>query len=465
MKKSFVRFFLFVVVSIVFATSAYAEHLFGPDELDTNYGAIIRVRQEIWDDVVTLDSSNTGSGADRNFFRLKTSLFANLDYDKKVALFLKLTNEAKYYGTGPFNFKAGNDKFDPDELVFDNLYVDAKNIGGLPVDIRIGRQDFIGTYGEGFLLMDGTPGDGSRTYYFNAAKVNVRLSQNVNFDLTYISDPKTDVYLPSIHPSVKGSLYVDNKKLLTGSDEQAFVAYGRGKINNLTLEPYYVYKTEQPVNGGIVPSKLKLNTVGARLLYTVDSWNIGGEFAHQFGDYDNGQNRRGTGGYAFVGRKYEAIPLKPEWELRYIYLSGDKPGTTDKIETWDPLFSRSPYWNELFIYTLVPETAKFGGPIPGYWTNLELLKASIKLNFTPATNLALSYQYLWAPESTQGLTAAMFSNSGHSRGHLPTAILSHKFSKSVDGYLQVEYFVPGNFYNKDKTDNATFFRWQLQIKI
>ena len=130
MKKYAVRFLFFLAVSLLFAASAYAEHLFGPDELDTSYGAIIRVRQEIWDDVVTLDSSKTGSGADRNFFRLKTSLFGTLDYDKKVALFLKLTNEAKYYGMGPFNFKAGTDKFDPDELVFDNLYVDAKNIAG-----------------------------------------------------------------------------------------------------------------------------------------------------------------------------------------------------------------------------------------------------------------------------------------------------------------------------------------------
>ncbi|HWR58603.1 MAG TPA: alginate export family protein, partial [Thermodesulfovibrionales bacterium] len=298
-------------------------------------------------------------------------------------------------------------------------------------------------------------------------KANVKINPCYNFDLLYITDPKTDIYLPSLHPAFKGNAfqYIDRKKVLTGSEEQAFVAYGRAKFDKLIVEPYYMYKTEQPVAGGVEATKLKLNTIGARVAYSVDAWNMGAEYAHQFGDYDSGKDRTGNGGYVYVGRKYEPVMWKPEWELRYVYLSGDKADTTGKIETWNPLFSRNPYWNELFIYTLVTENAKFGGGIPGYWSNLQLLKASVKLNFSPATNLALSYQHLWAPESTSGLSAAMFSNSGTDRGHLPTAMLSHKFSKSVDAYLQLEYFIPGDFYNKDKTDNATFFRWQVQIKI
>ncbi|HUO76649.1 MAG TPA: hypothetical protein VMU21_03640, partial [Thermodesulfovibrionales bacterium] len=78
-------------------------------------------------------------------------------------------------------------------------------------------------------------------------------------------------------------------------------------------------------------------------------------------------------------------------------------------------------------------------------------------------SLALAYQYLWAPQSTAGLPSAMFSNSGHSRGHLPTALLSYQFSKKLDGYLQFEYFVPENFYASK--DDAIFFRWQLNYKL
>ncbi len=462
MKKYLLRAFLLAAVSIVFVANAYAE-------IKVDYGAAFRLRQEIWDDAVDLGTSQ----ADRNFIRLRTSVWGKADFTPDLGAYLRLTNEAKDYALGPFKAYKTNpnrDNLDPDELVIDNLYADAKNVFGLPVDLRIGRQDFIGVYGEGFLFMDGTPGDGSRTFYFNAARVNVKVNPCFNFDLTYITDPKTDIYMPSIHPAVRGPLYVDNKKLLTGSNEQAFLVYGRGKLlDNLTIEPYYVYKTEQPINGGIDLTKLKLNTIGARALYSINSWNFGGEFAHQWGEYDSGRDRTGNGGYVFVNRKYDAITWKPEFDLRYVYLSGNKssfdvahPGN-DKVNTWDPLFSRNPYWNELLIYTLVGETAKFGGPIPGYWTNMEIAKATFKLNFTPTTNLALAYQYLWAPESTKGLNPALFSNSGTSRGHLPTAILNHAFSKNIDGMLQLEYFVPEGFYAVK--DNATFFRWQLQFRI
>jgi hypothetical protein len=463
MRKHVFRVILLLAASIMFASVVHAEVKF-------DAGADFRLRQEIWDNTVTLNTlARDTSGADRNFLRLRTRVWGKADFSSDFGAYLKLTNEAKWFGLGPFkSFKTNPDKdeFDPDELIVDNLYVDARNLFGA-VDLRIGRQDFIGTYGEGFLIMDGTPGDGSRSFYFNAAKANVKVGKSFNFDLTYITDPRSDIYMPSIHPSVSGGGFVDNKKLLTASNEQAFVAYGRGKIENLTIEPYYIYKTENAfltgnISGAPVP-KLKLNTIGARAVYSFDSWKVGGEFAHQWGEYSGGVDRTGNGGYIFVSRKYEQTTWKPEFDLRFVYLSGDDPDSS-KIETWDPLFSRNPYWNELIIYTLIPETGKFGGPIPGYWTNMEILKATAKLNFTPATNLALALQYLWAPEKTAGLPAAMFSNNGHNRGFLPTAILSHKFSKNVDAMAQLEYFAPGNFY-ADAADNALFFRWQLQVKF
>jgi len=48
----------------------------------------------------------------------------------------------------------------------------------LPIDFKIGRQDFLGQYGEGFLILDGTPGDGSRSFYFNAIKLTWKINSN-----------------------------------------------------------------------------------------------------------------------------------------------------------------------------------------------------------------------------------------------------------------------------------------------
>ena len=459
------------VVSVVFLTAILYVSV-AHAETTLKYGAAFRLRQEIWDDVVGLDVNRTGAFADRNFFRLRTQLWMRADFSPQIGIYARLANEMKYFD-GPFTaYKLNNDgsdpdRYDPDELIMDNLYFDAKDVFGLPVDVRIGRQDFLGpdTYGEGFLLMDGTPADGSRTFYFNAAKLRWKINKENSFDFVYIDDPRTDVFLPSWHPAVTGGLYVDNKKVLTASREQAFVLYGRSKVtDNVTLEPYYIYKIEQSFGS---TTKLNLNTLGARAVVAFNGgWKVGGEFATQFGDYNDGgiwQDRTGNGGYVFVGRKYENVGVKPEWDLRYVYLSGDDKGTTDKNETFDPLFSRNPNWNELIIYPLLNETAAYGGAgIPGYWTNMEILKASIKLNFSPQTALLLAYQYLWAPEKS-GITSAMFG-TGKERGHLPTAILTHAFSKDLDAMVQLEYFIPGSYYS-DQADNATFFRWQLQYRL
>lgn len=466
-KRSFAVMFVLFLATVMYVSVAHAE-------TNLTGGANFRLRQEIWDDVTSFDTINTAtSAADRNFFRLRTQLWGRADFGPKFGVYARLVNEMKYFD-GPFTaFKSFNDRpgrpdpdrYDPDEIAVDNLFFDAKDVFGLPVDVRIGRQDFLGPdmYGEGFLLMDGSPADGSRTFYFNAARAKWKINEKNSLDFVYIDDPKTDVFMPSIHPAVTGGLFVDNKKLLTASREQAFVLYGRSKVaDNVTVEPYYIFKSEQafaPRN-----SKLRLNTLGARAVVSLPSgWKFGGEFATQFGDYSDDTDRSGNGGYVFVGRKYENVGLKPEFDLRYVYLSGDDPNT-NKNETFDPLFSRNPNWSEIFIYALPNEQLANGGGIPGYWTNLEILKASVKLNFSPQTNLLLSYQYLWAPQSTKGLSSDMFSNSGKDRGHLPIAILSHIFSKKVDGFAELEYFIPGSFYSS-KADNATFFRLQLQYKI
>ncbi|MDX9714449.1 MAG: alginate export family protein [Dissulfurispiraceae bacterium] len=446
MAKRFVVFVSILIFASFFAVEVSAEVKF-------DAGATLRLRQEIWDNVVTLGTGKTQP--DRNFFRFRTSVWGKASFSEQAALYLKLTNEAKYY-TGPFKFNNGQDRLDEDEIIFDNLYLDLKKLFGGAVDLRIGRQDFIGPtgYGEGFIILEGTPGDGSRSFYFNAAKATVRFHKDHSVDLIYISDPKDDRYLPSA--------YAANKKQLTGSDEAGFVVYGKSKLSDsLTLEPYYVYKTEDALGSY---SRLKLNTLGLRAAYKNNGWHIRGEYARQFGEYTGGMDRKGEGGYITIGRKYDKAALKPEFNIGYVYLSGDDPSTPNKNEAWNPLFSRVPMWNELIVYTLIPETGDMGGPIPAYWTNLHILRADIQLSLSNATSVKLGYNYLLADEKTSGKDPAMFSNNDKGRGHLPMAFVFHKFSSKLDGMIQAEYFIPGDFY-ASTTKSALFFRWQLQYKL
>jgi len=475
MRKFLAVALLVLLVGLFFISAAFAEVTF-------NYGASERIRQEIWDNLVdlkTLPPSNTAY--DRNFFRFRTSLWGSADFNKDTGAYLKLTSEI-FYNLGPYKQPSGPklapknfERLDEGEMVFDNLYIKANNVFGLPVDLKVGRQDFLGPdmYGEGFLIADGTPGDGSRTFYFNAAKAKWRINQDHSVDFVYITNRARDEYLPVWRTAVPNAgTYYNNKKILNASDEQAFVVYGRDKLSeNLTIEPYYIFKKEEGFQFpfGVTPPKsvtpaLDLNTIGARVVYQIAPWKLGGEFAHQFGDYDGGTDRSAYGGYVFGSRKFADMTLKPEFEIRFVYLSGDKPDT-EKNESWDPLFSRNPYWNELLIYTEIYENIKQNYAIPGYWSNLQLYMAKVKMDLTPDTNLSLSYQYLRANEKANTVSSykAMFGN-GNERGHLPTFLLSHKFSKNIDAFLQYEYFIPGSFY-ADNAKNGQFLRWQLQFKI
>lgn len=457
-RTSFIRFSILLAVSLILATSAFAEHLFGPEELDTTFGVTFRFRQETWDNVFDLKNvSNTTTSTnsvDRNFFRLKTSLWYKMDYSKKYDFLVKFTNEAQYFLSDRTDRYPGepNARFVEDEIVFDNLYAGANGIFGIPLDIRIGRQDFLFTHGEGFLILDGTPLDGSRTFYFNAAKANIKFGEKANVDLIYITDQETDLYLPSMYAGVK--------RQINYSDEQGVVVYGRIKATEgLSVEPYYIYKKEQDVTrGAALQPELDLNTVGARAVFGFGGgWKLRGEFAYQFGEYGNSAStdREGYGGYAYIGRKYEDVGMKPGFDLGAIYLSGDDPDTTDKDEGWDPLFSRWPWLSELYVFTLGKERGI------AYWSNLQAYRANFNFKIGESSGLDLTYIYMLANENATGT----FFSDGKERGHLPQAKLSHQFSKAVDGYVLVEYFVPGDFYSTDNNDNAAFVRWQLQWKI
>ncbi len=322
MRKSVCGLLLLCFAMLLISEVAFAE-------IKADYGASFRLRQEYWEKVTDL---KTLGQADRDFFRLRSSLWGKVDVNQQLGAYLKLTNESKYYlgSYTPFltaDKTSDDNRFDADELIVDNLYLDAKNIFGIPVDLRIGRQDFLGAYGEGFLILDGTPGDGSRSFYFNAVKATWKIAKSHSLDLVYISNTRRDQYLPSLYPSRSDSLsgYVENRKLLNASNETGYVIYGKTGISDaFRIEPYYIYKEEDPV--GTNP-KLKLNTLGARVVLSVDSWRLRAEYSQQFGEYENNRDRKGNGGYVFLGQKLAGVPLEPEWELGYVRLSGDDPAT------------------------------------------------------------------------------------------------------------------------------------------
>lgn len=413
-------------------------------------GASERVRYELWKNIFDMNGDALDN---RSFFRFKTSLWGQACFDKDFSLYAKLTDEFKSYTYyAPSSSKTwGRTKkgypFDINEVIFDNLYVDAKNIFTAPVSLRLGRQDLT-DYGEGFLIADGTPNDGSRSFYFNAAKANWQVDASNSLDLIYIDDPRTDQMLPDINEEKVHTS-------LTTSQETAGVLYLKNKaIQHLALESYYIYKKEGQEGVGFQGEKGEINTFGSYAKYDLSPFTLRGQLAYQFGTY-GANDRQGLGGYAFVDRDFKDITWQPTASIGLVYLSGDDRSTS-KDESWDPLFSRTPWYSELYNLSYKSETG-----ILAYWTNLQMLRSSLAVKPTDKSKVSLFYNYLRA--NTEIPSSTVFSGRGRDRGSLPQLRFDYMFTKNITAYILGEYFVPGNVYlNKD---NAVFVRCEVQVKF
>jgi hypothetical protein len=431
-----------LLVFLSFSITVFADGVF-------DYGFYLRLRQEYVENV--FDFNKASIMRDDNYFRLKASVWGKWNFSDDVNMFVKLTTEPKYYLSTTGQMSGGKELKDQ-EIFFDNLYLDVKNAFGMPVDLRLGRQDFLMTHGEGFLIMDGTPSDGGRSLYFNAAKATLKFDEKNSLDIIYTQNTYQDEYLPLINDQDRNIIYPK-------MDERAVILYGKFKVDdNLSVEPYYIHKIEDAhTRAGNYIEKLKLNTVGKRAVYNFAPWSLRGELAYQFGEYDDNRDRSGLGGYIFLKRAFTETKLSPTLDIGYAYLSGDgNPYAGDKDKGWNPLFSKWPWLSELYVFHSAIERGEVG-----YWTNLQIWRAKTDMKMTDKTGFCLAYNYLRANDNP---APAVFFGTGKERGHLGQVQLTHKFNKNIDGLLLLEYFKPGNFYASDR-DNALFFRWQLQMNF
>lgn len=447
--------------------------LFTPASAEMKFkgGPYLRIKNDYMRNPTDLaDRTSDATNSDNsNAFRTKTSLWGEADFNENVYLYAKLSNENAAYthfgGTAAaFPDKQPSKKgyhYNINEVFFENLFLDVKEFLGAPLDLRIGRQDFIFDYGEGFLIMEGNTQDGLRSYYFNAAKASLRVDDKNSVDFIYINDPRTDQFLPVInrHKLVDYRTgYKVNANYLTTTDEQGYVLYWKNRaIRDLCLEGYYIFKRESE-EGGVGPyssEKTKLSTVGSFARYGFTPYTLRAQVAGQWGKYGK-EDRRGLGGYIYLDREMKEIKKwSPTLTAGWIYLSGDDR-KTNKQEGWDPLFSQWAWLSELYIFSLAPETG-----IIAYWTNLHALRAMATLRPSEKSKVTLGYLYLRAVESVPA--GGAFSGRSKDRGHCPQFTFEYNFNKNVNLLFLTEYFIPGGFYAND--DPALLVRTQMEFRF
>ncbi|MBM4102906.1 MAG: hypothetical protein FJ263_02495 [Planctomycetes bacterium] len=350
------------------------------------------------------------------------------------------------------------------EMIFDTMNIKWKNAFDAPMTLTVGRQDII--LGTGWLVLDGTPGDGSRTIFFDAVRATIDLRDTTQLDLIGICqyDDERGWLTPINHRE-----YIH---LTQRTDETGFIAYVTDKsIENTQLEGYYIYKSEEPSKWTKFSKSwwatargldAEIHTFGGRVAQKLDdNWSYSVEVAKQFGKRDE-ESMTGLGSnnslkYAFNDE------LKNELTLMYEYLSGDNRNTTQS-ERFDTLWGDWPQYQR-------------GGDLQSYIWRFEgelgevanLHRTGIKHSFKPGKNWTMDtlYNLMWADQNEQPQFSAaadtpIYSANSYFRGQMITGLLTYKCCKNFKTEFLVDYFIPGSYYDQSNRDHAVFARVNVE---
>lgn len=426
------------------------------------WGADARFRQEYLHNPFLLDTDPPGHTWNdlRNRFRV----WANVAPTKEFDFYTRLTWEPRYWWA-PNSKQNDNGNSDGQQWTwndgdFDNLYFRIKP-QDVPMTFTVGRQDII--LGDGWLVLDGTPLDGSETIYMDlAARLTIDFKEiKTTGDFIVLqnwSDP--DEWLPSIQ---------SESRHRTEQDELGVILWFTNKsLDRTEINPYFMYKHDDAVlaNG----DDGDIYTVGARIKHEFDkNWSAQGEGAYQWGNRRNAAMFPEGGDVSaggFIGQIAYSFndELKNRLKVVYEFLSGDDPDSR-QVEQFDRLWARWPMWSELYIYTYAVETRI------AEVTNLH--RVAFGWDCVPMRDMtfALDYHLLFAAENTRAGTPG-FSSGGDFRGQLLTAVLKYKFNEHVAAHLWCEAFFPGDYYDdisgtplESRDDPELFLRWELYFTL
>ena len=398
-----------------------------------------RFRLVTWDNAITLDETANGS---RTFTRSRTRLGATWTQSENLTVTLRLANEFRYHLTPP------ETDFHLNETFIDHLYLKIKPPFYPSITLTVGRQDIM--LGEGFIVMDGHPLDGSRSIYFNAVRLDWTLRPDHGLTAFASFTEEYDDWLPIFHK-------VD--QILVEQPETGIGVYYFGRWCMRDIQGYFVHKHRGENES--IPNSSTANTLGSRITQPFEGsagLAVVVEAGYQFGE--NGDaDHAALGGYGYFQAKPKWTAPRPYLPARItvgtIYLSGDDPDTED-WEGWDPMFARWPKWSESYIYTQVKEDAV------AWWTNLISIYSEVQFNLTPNVDFKLTCHHLIAPQAADTSTGFP-GGSGKTRGELIIGKLTYKFGHHWSGHVLCEAFNPGDYYF-DGADSYAWIRTEFMFR-
>lgn len=410
------------------------------------WGGDLRLRDEYLNNAITLDENAARN--EQNYWRIRARWWNIITPITNLDLNVRLTWEGREWFKPSFRTPPQTG-WEWAEGVFDNLNFKLTKPFDLPAALTVGRQDII--MGNGWLVLDGTPRDGSRTIYFDAARLTYEVKElKTTIDAIYIDQTaSTDRWLPAINQNHFPGLYQ------TDQDERGVILNISNKSFEKTqIDGFFIYKNDERIIAS--GNDANLYTFGARVAGDLaDHWNYRAEAAGQLGR-KNGPSVAAFGANSRLSYLFKD-PRNNQVRFSYEYLSGNDPDTPEN-EQFDLLWGRWPQWSELYIYSVIPE---MGGRVADI-SNLHRIGPG--WSFTPfkKAEFITDFYVLLADENTRR-GAAGYSQDGSVRGELLTAVLKYRFNEHISGHLWSEFFFPGNYYDEPRKDAATFLRAELLL--
>ena len=436
-----------------------------------NFGADLRVRQEIMDHIPGHPGDPGGAyptpaGRNLNWIRIRPRAWTRFGTES-ANIYFRVADEMREYVVKNGKRRDDRSYTPPDELIVDNLYLDLKGLFDDALDLRSGRQDLFDNgrpaFGAGRLLMDGTPYDGSRSINFDAIRATWHITEKTTLDLLAIYNAdENELHLgrPTPHPRAANAI---DPRDSAEMDEfgGGFYLKSREIADELPFELYYIYKreTSSHLKGARQPGRY-VNTLGGRLIPKLtDTLTAEFEAAAQVGEKDSGASTSGAMGFAGLTYRPDSETfgsVKPFLKASVYYLSGDRRRNDpeNRDTSWNPVWGRWPQDSEMLVY----------GPLYGlgYWSNLLYPSAGGGLDLGRHHKLNL-----YAGPMFAAVDDKLGGGDGNYQGTLGVIRYDFPIWKNpkeggwgeIFGHVMAEAFCPGEYYESDQT--AYFFRWEI----
>ncbi len=427
------------------------------------WGGDLRVRDEYFNSALTL--SAVAPAHEQDLFRVRLRLWSAATLAPDVTFNLRFAAEPRIWQRPAFAKQHPGLGTEYRYGILDNFNLKWTHAFGLPLTITAGRQDVqFGDPLNWWLVGDGTPGDGSWAFFLDGVRATLDVPEiKTRFDLVAIDQhARPDAWLP-----ILGN---ESTYSLVEQDEKGVILYASNKARpDAQVDGYFIYKRDDAVfaysdNGEIY-------TLGAKISGSSSAhWKYSAEGACQWGwkqdasvrtPVNVGAAHRDIGAQGWNAKLTYLLkdPLDNQVSLVGEYLSGDDPSTPGRDEMFDVLWGRWPRFSELYIYSFPMETS-------GKIAQLNnLLRAGLAWSFVPAkgTSVSLAYNAWFAPEEvpTRAMNAALFSRSGHFRGHFAQLVVRRQFTKHLSGNVVAEILREGNFYAR--RDTLSYLRAELLL--